>query len=216
MNSELIFKTEEFLKTTFENSEFLKAHPEEAAYRLEHTYRVANIGKQIAKAEGLDVTATVIACLLHDISYCNEMQSREERMAHGRSSAQIARPFIGTLGLPEDIVNDILYGVAIHVDGESDFEWRNSTIAETVSDADNIDRFDVYRIYETLEYKKFSKMPFAEKLKTVTETLEKLKKFRDMKFATKTAVALWQQRIDYYLSFYSSLLAQLEASTSIK
>ncbi|MBR6826243.1 MAG: hypothetical protein IKM59_06815 [Oscillospiraceae bacterium] len=52
--------------------------------------------------------------------------------------------------------------------------------AESVGDADNIDRFDVYRIYETLEYNKFSEMPLESKKETVASTIEKLIRFRDM------------------------------------
>lgn len=37
-------------------------------YRLAHSYRVANIGKEIAKKEGLNVEDLMIACLLHDVS----------------------------------------------------------------------------------------------------------------------------------------------------
>ncbi len=77
MDKELIQKTEAFLKDTFHTSPYLQQHPDELAYRLEHSYRVANIGKQIAEAEGFDVTDMVIACLLHDISYCQEMTTRE-------------------------------------------------------------------------------------------------------------------------------------------
>ena len=55
MNSELINKTEEFLKAKFDSGLYLNAHPDAKAYRLEHSYRVANIGKQIAEEEGFDV-----------------------------------------------------------------------------------------------------------------------------------------------------------------
>lgn len=38
-------------------------------YRLAHSYRVVNIGKEIAEKEGLNVEDLMIACLLHDVSY---------------------------------------------------------------------------------------------------------------------------------------------------
>ena len=46
-----IKKTEMFLKERFEDSAYYKTHQEEKNYRLEHTYRVANIGKEIARKE---------------------------------------------------------------------------------------------------------------------------------------------------------------------
>ncbi len=215
MNMELIQKTEAFLKDTFQNSPYLQQHPDELAYRLEHSYRVANIGKQIADAEGFDVTDMVIACLLHDISYCQEMVSREQRLAHGRASAHIARPFLNTLDIPAERINNILYGIAIHVDDAADFQWERTPFAESVGDADNIDRFDAYRIYETLEYNNFSKQPLSQKMQHVTSTLKRLTKLRDMKLATKTAITLWQQNVDHCTCFYKHLQTQLLHSTDI-
>ena len=211
----MIAKTESFLKDTFAASSYLQQHPTEAAYRLEHSYRVANIAKAIAEAEGFDVTNAVIAGLLHDIAYCEEMATREDRMNHGRRSAAITRPFLESLGLPSDVVNEICYGISIHVDDEADFQCERTAFCETVGDADNIDRFDVYRIYETLEYLKFSEMNLADKREKVASTIEKLNRFKEMKLGTATAKNLWIQRLDYYIGFYEKLKAQLDNSTAI-
>ena len=211
----MIKKTEAFLKETFEASTYLQNNPTERDYRLEHSYRVANIAKAIAEAEGFNVTYAVIAGLLHDVAYCEEMVTREDRMNHGRRSAAIARPFLESLGLPADAVNEICYGIAIHVDDEADFEWERTPFCETVGDADNIDRFDAYRIYETLEYLKFSKMNLADKQEKVVSTIEKLNRFKEMKLGTATAKNLWIQRLDYYIGFYEKLKAQLDNSTAI-
>ena len=215
MRTEMIQKTEEFLKNTFAKSSYLQANPVDRDYRLEHSYRVANIAKAIAEAEGFDVTYAVIAGLLHDISYCEEMVTREDRLNHGRRSAAIARPFLESLGLPTDAVNEICYGIAIHVDDEADFEWARTPFCETVGDADNIDRFDAYRIYETLEYLKFSEMSLNDKQEKVASTIEKLTRYKEMKLGTETAKTLWIERLDYQLSFYAKLKAQLENSTTI-
>ena len=215
MNKEMIMKTETFLKDTFAVSSNLQQHPTEAAYRLEHSYRVANIAKQIAEAEGFDVTYAVIAGLLHDIAYCEEMQTREARMNHGRRSAAIARPFLESLGLSADAENEICYGIAIHVDDEADFEWERTAFCETVGDADNIDRFDAYRFFETLEYLKFSEMTLEEKLEKVTSTIDRLTKYKEMKLGTATAKSLWLQRLEYYIGFYEKLKVQLENSFAI-
>ena len=211
----MIKKTEAFLKETFEASTYLQNNPTERDYRLEHSYRVANIAKAIAEAEGFDVTNAVIAGLLHDIAYCEEMISREDRMNHGRRSAAIARPFLESLGLSVDAVNETCYGIAIHVDDEADFEWERTPFCETVGDADNIDRFDAYRIYETLEYLGFSKMNLADKREKVVSTLDRLTKYKEMKLGTVTAKNLWIQRLDYYIGFYEKLKAQLDNSTAI-
>lgn len=215
MNTEMIAKSEAFLKETFAASTYLQGNPADRDYRLEHSYRVANIAKAIAETEGFDVTNAIIAGLLHDIAYCEEIETREDRLNHGRRSAAIARPFLETLGLSADAVNEICYGIAIHVDDEADFEWERTPFCETVGDADNIDRFDAYRIYETLEYLKFSEMPLAKKQEKVASTIEKLTRFKEMTLGTATAKALWLQRLDYYIGFYDKLKAQLDNSTAI-
>ena len=215
MDINLIAKTEAFLKETFAASTYLQSHPTDRDYRLEHSYRVSNIAKTIAEAEGFDVTYAVIGGLLHDISYCEEMVTREDRLNHGRRSAAIARPFLVSLGLPADAVNDICYGIAIHVDDEADFQWNRTPFCETVGDADNIDRFDVYRIYESLQWIQFSEMPLAEKQSEVSRIMDKLTQYKEMKLGTDTAKQLWLERLEYQLGFYAKLKSQLENSTVV-
>ena len=211
----MIAKTEAFLRQTFDESPWLREHPAERDYRLEHSYRVANIAKSIARAEGHPVALAVIAGLLHDIAYCEEMPTREAQRNHGRRSAAIARPFLRQLGLSEQAVNDICFAIAIHVDDEADFPWERTAFSEVVGDADNIDRFDVYRIYETLQYQKFSELPLSEKRETAGTMLRRLTELREMKLGSATANALWQQRLGYYIGFYEKLVAQLQYSSQI-
>ena len=215
MNNEIISKTEAFLNETFAKSEYLSEHPTDRSYRLEHSYRVANIAKSIAEAEGFDITNAVIAGLLHDIAYCEEMKSRKDWENHGRRSAQIAKPFLETLGLSTKAINDICHGIAIHVDDVADFEWKRTPFCETVGDADNIDRFDAYRIYETLESLAYSKISREEKQEKVDSTIERLNKLKEMKLGTASAKELWTKRLDYYMGFYEKLRSQLDNSTAI-
>ena len=211
----MIAKTEAFLQITFAESHWLSRNPADRDYRLEHSYRVANLAKQIAEAEGYPVTHAVIAGLLHDIAYCEEMPTREAQRNHGRRSAAIARPFLRQLGLSEQAVNDICFAIAIHVDDEADFPWERTAFSEVVGDADNIDRFDVYRIYETLQYQKFSELPLSEKRETAGTMLRRLTELREMKLGSATANSLWQQRLGYYIGFYEKLVAQLRGSSQI-
>ena len=215
MNKELVEKAEAFLKEIFAQSAYLQSVPSEAAYRLEHSYRVANIAKGIAEKEGFDVTDAVIAGLLHDIAYCEEMATPEDRRNHGRRGAEITRPFLEKLGISQDRINAICYGIAIHVDDTASFEWERTTFSETVGDADNIDRFDVYRIYEILQLQKFSEMTLQQKHTRVDTALNRLRSLRQMKLGTDTAQQLWNDRLDYYISFYERLKNQLNRSGTI-
>ena len=214
LDHELIKKTEEYLKQRFEETIYLNDHPDDKAYRLEHTYRVANIGREIAAKEGFDETEMVIACLLHDISYCEEF-GEDGWKEHGRRSAKISRPFLQELGLPEGRINDICYGIAIHVDEKADFPGENTPFALTVGDADNIDRFDVYRIHEILNKDRLLEMSYEEKTEYVEKRLSRLRELREVPFGTKTASELWRSRLDFYIMFFEKLADQLKKSNRV-
>ena len=216
IHHELIKATEEFLKQKFEHA--TEFEQPDIAYRIEHTYRVANIGREIALKEGFDETEMVIACLLHDVSYCEatgEGRFWPAVREHGRRSAQIARPFLEELGLPKDRIGDICYGIAIHADGKADFPGENTPFALSVGDADCIDRFDAYRIHETLKNDAFLEKPFAEKREYVQRRLSGLQKLREEPVGTKTASEMWKAKIDFYMEFYRKLADQLSLSESV-
>ena len=214
MNQEWIERTDEFLKEKFNAAIYLNAHPADKDYRIEHTYRVANIGRQIAQKEGFDETEMVLACLLHDISYCEEF-GENGWIEHGRRAAQISRPFLRELGMAEDRINDICYGIAIHVDDKADFDGERTPFALSVGDADNIDRFDAYRIHETLYHDGFLEKPLEEKREYVEKRLGRLRELTSMPLGTKTAEALWKSRLVFYTEFYEKLAAQLACSECV-
>ena len=85
----------------------------------------------------------------------------------------------------------------------------------SVGDADNIDRFDAYRIHEMLVHDKFLEMSFEEKANLVNTRIEKLNKAKQMELGTKTAERIWAERIAYYIGFYEKLQKQLGNSTAI-
>ena len=214
LNRGMIEKTEAFLRQKFDAAVYLNDHPDAKAYRIEHTYRVANIGREIAREEGFDETELVIACLLHDVSYCEEF-GENGWLEHGRRAARIARPFLSELGLAEDRIRDICYGIAIHVDDAADFPGERTPFALSVGDADNIDRFDVYRIHETLVNDGFLGMEFARKLQYSQNRLARLRELLEMPMGTRTAEKLWKTRLDFYISFYEKLVRQLKCSTGV-
>ena len=214
MNATWIEQTEAFLKQKLDSGAYLNANPQAKAYRLEHSYRVANIGRQIARMEGFDETEMAIACLLHDISYCEEFGENGWK-EHGRRSAAIARPFLKELGLAADRIEDICYGIAIHVDDEADFPGERTPFALSVGDADNIDRFDAYRIHETLSHDKFLELPFDAKQDYVTKRISRLGELMELPMGTQAAAALWRERVGFYLTFFEKLSAQLSARVEI-
>lgn len=211
--SERVQKTHVFLKEYFENGRWFKEHPTDKAYRLDHSIRVANICREIATREGMDEEAAVIAGLLHDVAYGMDTPEGYEWKNHGRDGARIARPFLKSLGMDMQTVNDICYAIAIHVDDKADFEGRRTPFTETIGDADNIDRFDAWRTYETVRYQAcLEEKALPEKLVWLRERLERLEELGTIEFATPTATAMWHDKIDFQMQFFGRLLAQIELS----
>ena len=214
MNRDWIEKTEAFLKESFEAAAHLKAAPEQKAYRIAHSYRVANIGREIAKAEGFDETEMVVACLLHDVAYSVDFGEQDYR-DHGRVSAKLARPFLQSLGMAKDRIDDVCYGIAIHVDDEADFAGVRTPFALSVGDADNIDRFDAYRIHAWLCRDGFIDMTEEEQRAYVKKRLSRLTELMDVPMGTETAARLWKERLTFNRTFFEKLADQMANSTSI-
>ena len=211
IKSNRIEKTKQFLHSTLLESAYFKEHPAEGEYRYEHSIRVANIGKSIAEAEGLNVENMILGCLLHDVSY--GVFEGDDWENHGRLSAKIARPFLLEIGLAEAEVEEICYGIAIHVDDKADFKGPRTALAMSISDADNIDRFDAYRIFDFLRYNKYEAMNLDEKRVFVQKYLIRLGGYlREIPVATETGKRMWLEKLDFQTEFYKKLLDQIENS----
>ena len=111
-----------------------------------------------------------------------------------------------------ETIEDICYGIAIHVDDEADFPGERTAFALSVGDADNIDRFDAYRIFENLKWVKYDEMDLSEKKEHAQKMLEKLERFKNLDFATKTSKNMWLEKLDFQMEFYGKLLKQAENS----
>ena len=174
-------------------------------YRWQHTLRVVNIGKQIAEAEGANLEHVVAGCLLHDMAHFDD---DDNYINHGRLAAQLCRPFLEDLGYSEEDINAICYAVAVHVDGESDFDHPQTIEADIVSDADNIDRFSAYRILLYCQPEVFDFNALVEKLE---ERLKVLHDYRGKRLmGTETGHHLFNQKLDRQIEFYEAILAQKE------
>jgi len=206
----------DFLKEKFEGSKYYAEDHVNKKYRFEHSIRTANIAKTIAQREGFDVEALTVAALLHDISYCEVFEKgKDDVVNHGRFSAAIARPFIEGLGFDGDTCQEMLYGIAIHVDGKADFPGETTYFAQSICDADNIDRFGIYRLHEGLVFRDFLELPLGKQIELCKTNLDQLAKYEKMKFATLTATKMWLDNVRVQQGFYSRLLIQLENSLTV-
>lgn len=178
-------------------------------YRYEHTLRVAAVGKLIAEQEGFDAECVELMCLLHDVGYVR-CKTQEDFEHHGKLSAEVARDFLHTLELDEKTLDSICYALTVHTEEESEHPRPCTAPEATVTDADNIDRFDALRLADTLTYFDLMKKRPSEIVEICNERTDRLKEFRSLPFATKTATDLWQERIDFQLSYYERLKKQMQ------
>ena len=206
--------TAKFLKD--ELSKMIELFPEEKRaieYRYEHSLRVASIALDIAKKEGLDEDRCYIGALLHDLGYSVPYDNPKEYVNHGRIGAKLARPFLESLGYSEEEVNENCYGIAIHVDDKADFEGKRTALAVTIGDADNIDRYDAFRIYDRLTWVDYKNLSLEKQKEHVDTVLSSLNKYLDYECATRTATLMWKEKISFQLEFYNRLKKQIENST---
>lgn len=210
-----IRKTEAFLKEQFAGCAFFKEHPADGEYRLQHSYRVAHIAGEIARREGLDEEGLIIGGLLHDVGYSLPFESEDVWQEHGRMSARLARPFLEQLDLSADRVQEICYGIAIHVDGKADFPGEKTPFALSIGEADNVDRFDAYRIYETMVFEDFRNLKIGDKRKWLRKKLDWINWRLGEKSGTETAGQMIAERLLYQQQYYEKVLEQLAHSETI-
>lgn len=205
-----IEQTKAYLYDYLKQSPFFEKHPAKLDYRYQHSLRTAAIAKEIGEADGLDTEALILGCLLHDISYCREFADNDDWLNHGRESAKLARPWLLQLGMEPEQVEEICYGIAIHVDWESDFEHEHTVLTDLIKDCDDIDRYDSYRIYEVLENVGFSRMHYAEQLAWLEERLPVMEEYTQYELSSPTATRLWQEKAQAQLTFHGNLYRQLK------
>ena len=201
----------DFLRERFLSSDAMDAAAR--SYRFRHTLRVAELGRRIARAEGLSEDALVVGCLLHDLAYSEVMPDEAAWRGHGRRSAALARPFVETLALPDADREALLFDIAIHVDDVSGFPGERSPLACSIGDCDNLDRFDVYRVYEQLERVGFSTLDADAQRAFVAKAQAHLRHCENAPVSTATARALWLDRLAFQNEFYRRLSAQLALET---
>ena len=184
---------------------------EGAIYRYTHTLRVADIGQKIARAEGLDEEMLVLACLLHDIGYV-ACTTDEDYMYHGRISADIARVFLLGEGYDPEKTERICYGILIHTLEEERLPREATPLERSVSDADNIERFDAYRLYEMTKWLKPEDSPAGELLAAAQKKVRSLENLREFPFFTDTARSLWLDKLAFCTQYFSRLQNQMEVT----
>ena len=186
---------------------------EDGYYRYTHSLRVAAICRNIALAEGLDEEMLVLGGLLHDIGYM-ACKTRLDYADHGLKSAEIAAEFLEEQGYDPVKTESICYGIRIHTQADEERSRVATVLEDTVSDADNIDRFDAWRFSRSLSWDGLDKMTVPQMRQLAITRCQKMEELRNLRFATKTALAMWNEKLDLWTYFYSRLGDQMDLTLS--
>ena len=210
LKTERIEKVMEVLEREFENGRGFD-YDWQRYYRKEHSLRVAAIGAYIAREEGMDEEEMICACLLHDAAYFRGFKDRQEWVDHGRNSAKIAKHVYESLGFSEAQVEEMCFGISTHVDEEKDFPRPWTIFERTIRNADDIDRYDVYRLYETLQMAHFEEMSMENKISFLEDRIDLLlNRNPEPAMVTPAAGKLWDDHIAYQVEFLERMLKQMK------
>jgi putative nucleotidyltransferase with HDIG domain len=173
-------------------------------YRWQHTLRVAQFGKVIAENENAQVELVVAASLLHDIAWFST--DAENSREHGHIGAEIARPFLESLGYRPKHIENICYSIASHVDEDN----PDTLEGKVVSDADEVDRFGPFRILQWC----FSDIDDYEKLANkLNERINRLEKYRETNpLHTPTGQQLFAEQLNLQLRFFHEFVGEKNLS----
>lgn len=207
--TENIEKSIQYLRAEFAQSEYYAQRNAELQYRVAHSFRVANIGREIARREGFDEEGLVIACLLHDVSYADGITDEKAWREHGRASAKKIRPFLSQLDLSPRQVDEICLAVAVHAEDPDNLRVPVSAFMRSVSDADNIDRYDAYRLLDSMHSAAWITQPPAAQLQFIEKELQSVLPEKDRQLSTITATEMWKDKIQFRVSALLRLKRQL-------
>lgn len=219
--AEILPGAREFLR---EHLDGAKAKKPARRYRFEHCLRVASIGRQVAKAEGMDADLLELGCLLHDVG----KYDAEKPVDHGRAGALTVLDFLRDAGLPEVQAVELAQGIAMHTDGLCNargdeqgtrhdrfgrqyltFDSEPTLLARSIGDCDNIDRFSAYRIYDTLRHFDFLSMASEEQAAWIESYRGQLERELDYECATEAAQEMWVDALDFQQEFFTRLGADV-------
>lgn len=204
-----------YLQECFDKSEYYKLpeHAERKRYRIEHSIRVCKTGLRIAESEGFDpehTEAIQIACLLHDIGYSlDELQEGKNIKKHGPAGAEFVRPFLESLGYSGKLLEDMVFGIAVHQNVNADIEGDRNPFSLTIANADDIDRFGPYKTAIAFEKDSISQKSHQEKLNYIWNEIASFKwDLEHQVFGTETAKRIITEEIQMQINFYQALSDQ--------
>ena len=173
-------------------------------YRYEHCIRVFENGRELAKAEGLPEEALSLACLLHDVGY-RESDRFGGFKVHQITSAHVARAYLELIDYDERYREEMITAILRH-NLTDDLPEDMTVFQMSVRDCDDMDRFDIIRIAETLGECTHEKAN-AGMIESCEAAIEHANWLMSLKRGTKTA----EERMNALLSRRIGLLKEVMA-----
>lgn len=206
---EIIEITKQYIKKRF----LSEMSPENGYYRYTHSLRVADIGQKIAQAEGLDEEMLVLGCLLHDIGYVL-CKTDEDFNDHGLLCAQVAGEFLKEQRYDPKKTESICYGIRIHTQPEEEMIRPATVLENSIADADNVDRFDAWRLARRLCWDDLEILHCRELRELVQGRVARAEILRNIPFATETGRKMWNECLDLWAAVYKRLACQMDVTLS--
>jgi uncharacterized protein len=181
-----------------------------------HIERVSKLAVRIALDEGGDLDVLLQATLLHDIAILREIY---EGVDHAEEGAKISRSILEDLGIPDDMIEKVVYAVRVHRFGAN--ITPHTIEARILQDADRLDALGAVGIARAFSYGGFRRLPMylpgekpdvydPFKLKsTLTHFYEKILKLKDC-MNTETARKIAEDRHRFILAFLDRFLDEIE------
>lgn len=195
---------------------------EDSAHDMEHIYRVLYHALDIAKTEeNVNYDVLIAACLLHDIG--RKEQYENPQLCHAMVGGEKAYSFLTKHGFDKSFAEQVKHCIQSH-------RYRNNQLPQTMEakilfDADKLDAAGAMGIARTLLYQGIVGDPLytclqdgsisdgagTEKPSFFREYKYKLEKLYD-RFYTKKAAEIANQRRSAAVSFYNSLLDEVQST----
>ena len=189
---------------------------------MEHIYRVLYHALDIAKTEeNVNYDVLIAACLLHDIG--RKEQYENPQLCHAMVGGEKAYSFLTKHGFDKSFAEQVKHCIQSH-------RYRNNQLPQTMEakilfDADKLDAAGAMGIARTLLYQGIVGDPLytclqdgsisdgagTEKPSFFREYKYKLEKLYD-RFYTKKAAEIANQRRSAAVSFYNSLLDEVQST----
>lgn len=195
LNADRNFKASfEYTKRRFEDAEHLPAH------NWPHTYRDILNAIVVGEAEGADMTIVLPAITMHDIGFLYGATGR----THGAVGANKLAEYLkeGGIEYPEEAIREMADCIRTHK-GSMHNEKPESLEAKVVADADLIEKFGPFGVYQNIR-------TYTEFNWSLEQNLKRANEIFNLTLETDTGKQIVEPGRQFVANFYKELAEAYE------